>query len=79
MYIYDNKIILGTALLLNVCSQTILDKKLFKDAIFNRIVIHAFIKSYIQDYCYFSILINNCFSIWCKSHTLNDKMCQLYI
>ena len=26
MYIYDNEIILGTALLLNVCNQTIIDK-----------------------------------------------------
>ena len=30
MYIYDDQIILETALLLNVCNQTILDKKYLK-------------------------------------------------
>ena len=41
MYIYDNKIILGSALLLNVCNQTILDKKYLK----LEFVIHVTIQS----------------------------------
>ena len=36
MHICDNKIIFWTALLMNVCNRTILDKQLFKDVIFNR-------------------------------------------
>ena len=66
----DNIIIYGSALLLNVCNQLILYKKIFKDVIFIRIVTLFSIQSKIQD---FSILINNCFCNWCKSHNLNDK------
>ena len=73
MYHYEHKIILRTALLLNVCNQTILDKNYLKMDYSIGFVIHATIQSLIQNYSYLSILINICFSIWCKSDNLNDK------
>ena len=58
---------------MNVCNRTVLDKLLFKEVFSLDLVIHFTIELYVQDYSYFIILTNTCFSIWCKVHSLNDK------
>ena len=63
MYLYHYKIIPLIAI----------DKTYLKIPFSLGFVIHVTIESKVQDYSYFSIFINNCFHIWCKSQNINDK------
>ena len=63
MYLYDNKIILRTALLLNVCYQTILDKK----KLYFQLKLYVITPTVV---CFTEVRIFNCFLCphFCKTH-----------